>query len=151
MRAIQRVLLWLLVFGLIGTALELALLEHYESGWQLIPFALIASTLVVLNWHARRRTRVARRAVQIAMAALVAGGVAGMALHIRGGFEFQRESDPEATLSTLYWKVMRGKAPPALAPGIMVQFGLLGLIYTSRLFDEVSTDTRSSSPTGGSQ
>jgi hypothetical protein len=30
----------------------------------------------------------------------------------------------------LFVKVVTAKAPPALAPGVMVQLGLLGLVYT---------------------
>jgi len=62
---------------------------------------------------------------------VVTGGV-GVALHMRGGLEFQTESEPDAPRRVLYWKMLRAKAPPALAPGVLIQLGLLGLIYVHR-------------------
>jgi hypothetical protein len=53
-------------------------------------------------------------------------------LHYQGNVEFQMEIDPTQHGSELFWKVMRAKAPPALAPGLMAQLGLLGLIYAFR-------------------
>jgi hypothetical protein len=38
--------------------------------------------------------------------------------------------DPTQSSWTLFTKVMTAHAPPALAPGVMAQLGLLGLIYT---------------------
>ncbi len=40
--------------------------------------------------------------------------------------------DPALSGSALWWKVLRAKAPPALAPGTMVQLGLIGLAYSYR-------------------
>jgi hypothetical protein len=39
------------------------------------------------------------------------------------------EMDADQRRSEMFWKVLRAKSPPALAPGVMVQLGLLGLIY----------------------
>ena len=63
------------------------------------------------------------------MALFVASGFVGVALHFEGNAEFQREIDPSINGLDLFWKVMRAKAPPALAPGAMVELGLLGLVY----------------------
>jgi len=57
-------------------------------------------------------------------------GLAGVALHFDGAAEFQREIDPAIGAWDLVKKVMRAKAPPVLAPGVMLQLGLIGLIYT---------------------
>jgi hypothetical protein len=40
--------------------------------------------------------------------------------------------DPSLSGWPLFVKVVTAKAPPALAPGVMVQLGLLGLVYTYR-------------------
>jgi hypothetical protein len=32
----------------------------------------------------------------------------------------------------LFWQAIRSKTPPALAPGVMIQLGLIGLAYTYR-------------------
>jgi len=49
-----------------------------------------------------------------------------------GNTEFQHEMDPTLEGWTLFVKVMRAKAPPALAPAANIQIGLLGLLYTYR-------------------
>jgi hypothetical protein len=53
-----------------------------------------------------------------------------MVLHFKANIEFQSEVDPSATGWPLWMKAIRAKAPPALAPGVMIQLGLLGLVYT---------------------
>jgi hypothetical protein len=44
-------LLGILVFGLVGTAVELLLLGHDESLTQLVPLVLIATGIAVITWH----------------------------------------------------------------------------------------------------
>jgi hypothetical protein len=66
------------------------------------------------------------------MLVFLAAGAAGLYYHYRANVEFQLESDPSLTGRALLWKVMRAKVPPALAPGVMVQLGLIGLVYTYR-------------------
>jgi len=64
------------------------------------------------------------------MLLLMAAGTAGVWLHYAGGLEFQSDMDPTLSRSRLFWKVLHMQAPPALAPGVLVQLGLLGLIAT---------------------
>jgi hypothetical protein len=52
----------------------------------------------------------------------------GVFLHYRGNVEFELEQSPRATRWALFREAMMG-ATPALAPGVMVQIGLLGLLY----------------------
>jgi len=56
-------------------------------------------------------------------------GFAGVAAHFRGSAEFQLDLNPSMSMWELVEKVMRAKAPPLLAPGMMLQMGLLGLAY----------------------
>jgi hypothetical protein len=46
--------------------------------------------------------------------------------------EFQLEMDPSLQGVNLYRKAILAKTPPALAPGAMIQLGLIGLAYTFR-------------------
>jgi len=62
----------------------------------------------------------------------VAAGAAGVYFHYRANVEFQLESDPSLRGRALVWRVLQAKVPPVLAPGVMIQFGLLGLAYTYR-------------------
>ena len=69
------------------------------------------------------------RGLQIVMALFVVAGFVGVAAHFNGSAEFQLDLDPEIGTWELLEKVMRAKAPPLLAPGMMLQMGLLGLAY----------------------
>jgi hypothetical protein len=55
-----------------------------------------------------------------------------MYLHLQANTEFQLEMDPTLRGWALLKKSIVVKAPPALAPGVMMQLGLIGLAYTFR-------------------
>jgi hypothetical protein len=126
---LRRWVLALLVFGLLGTVTELVLLSHYEQPMQLVPVVLIVIALAVIAWQAMRHNAASLRALQVVMGLFVLAGFAGMVAHFRGSVEFQLELDPDMSNWELLEKVLRAKAPPVLAPGMMLQFGLLGLAY----------------------
>jgi cation transport ATPase len=119
------------VLGLLGTGGELLFLGHIVGAQQLIPVVLMVMSLLVLGWHALDRKSASLRTFQITMTLLVVAGILGTVFHYWANKEFELEGDPSATGMPLFWKVMSGAAP-ALAPGAMVQLGLLGLIYTFR-------------------
>lgn len=129
---LRRLLLALLAFGLTGTGTELLLLGHYEGPWQLVPLGLVALALVSIAAHALGGGAGSLQAMRVVMALLIVAAAAGVALHYRGNLEFQLDMDPTASRWELFKKVVRAKAPPALAPGALAQMGLLGLIYTYR-------------------
>ena len=125
----RRLLLAVLFIGFVGTTVELVLLEHYEDAWQLVPLVLLAAGTIVLIWYAARPGRTSVVVLRTTMSLFVLAGMLGIALHFRANVEFQMELDPGQSRTQLFWKALRAKAPPALAPGVMVQLGLLGLIY----------------------
>ena len=129
--SLRRFLFWVLVLGFAGTETELVLLEHYEDPSQLVPLVLIAVASGALVWHAWRPGAGSRRAIQALMGSFMLAGVIGLALHFRGAAEFQREIDPGIGNWSLVKKVMRSKAPPLLAPGVMLQLGLVGWAYAA--------------------
>ena len=126
----RRWILALLVLSSAGTEVELLLLSHYEDPWQVTPLILIATAIVIAIWIAIRPTAAGIRTLKVLMWAFIAAGGLGVILHFRSGAEFAIETDPTLSHGQLLWKVLRAKAPPALAPGVMVQMGLLGLMYT---------------------
>jgi hypothetical protein len=126
---LRRWILGVLVLGLLGTATELVLLEHYEQPLQFVPLVLIVAAIAVLFWEFRRRDAASRRAVQIVMALFVLAGFVGFVAHFHGSAEYQLELNPDMSNWELLEKVLRAKAPPLLAPGMMLQLGLLGLAY----------------------
>lgn len=131
-QAVRRFLGVILFLGMSGTAVELLLLKHDEDWIQLIPLVLLAAGLVAVIAHVVRPSARTAGAIQVTMAAFVAAGVAGLYFHYRANVEFQLESDPSLAGRALLMKALQAKTPPALAPGVMVQLGLLGLAYTFR-------------------
>lgn len=124
-------LLCILVLGLAGTGTELLLLQHYEDGWQLVPLFLIALALLTLLWHALTRDPASVRAIQAVMALFLVSGIAGVWFHRQANSEFELELDPSLAGLQLFKESMSG-ATPVLAPGTMIELGLIGLVYTYR-------------------
>ncbi len=122
----------ILVFGLIGSGTELLLLRHHEDINQAIPLGLVAAALLALAWHALAASRASVRTLQGVMLLFVLAGFVGVGLHFQSTLEFQREIDPSLSGVQLVMKALRAKAPPALAPGVMIQLGLIGLAFAYR-------------------
>ena len=127
---VRRFLLAILWLGIGGTLAELLLLAHYEETSQWIPIALLAITLPLSGVVAWQPSRGSIRLFQAVMALMIIAGGVGMYLHLHANMEFQLEMDSTLTGFALLRKSMVAKAPPALAPGVMTQLGLIGLAYT---------------------
>lgn len=130
--ALRRVLLVILLLGMAGTTTELLLLRHDEDATQLIPLILLGAGYAVVAWNALTRTRLSLMTLQILMVLFVVSGVLGMVLHYQANVEMSLEVFPELAGGKLLWQVLKAKTPPALAPGVMAQLGLIGLAYTYR-------------------
>ena len=128
---VRRLLLVILLLGLPGTGVELLLMGHTEGFWQLVPLVLIALSLLALGWHGVDRKAASLRVFQATMILFVMSGAAGVLLHYRGNVEFELEMYPTLSGWELLRKALTG-ATPALAPGTMLQLGLVGLTYTYR-------------------
>jgi len=131
-RAMRALLLLILTLGMLGTAADLLLLDHYENVWQVVPLVLIATGLATVAAVTLRSGWLWIAALRIVMVLFLAAGALGILLHYRGNSEFQREMDPSLDGWALVVKVMTAKAPPALAPASMMQLGMIGLLYTYR-------------------
>jgi hypothetical protein len=115
------------LLGAAGLLVELALLEHYASFWQVVPLVVLALGLGTAVAVASRPAPGTIRIFRVAMAVLVITGALGVFLHYDENVSFERELSPDATGLDLVWMALRG-ATPILAPGAFVQLGLLGLI-----------------------
>lgn len=122
---LRRAILGLLLLALAGTGTELLLLEHYEDAWQVVPLVLIGLGLAVTAWRLFG-PGTGLRAFRTVMLLMVASGALGLFLHYRGNVEFELEREPMLGGLALFREAMTG-ATPALAPGAMMLFGLLGL------------------------
>jgi hypothetical protein len=126
---ISTVIFAVLMLGMAGLLAELALIAHYEDATQWIPLALLAAGLAVLVADRALARGWTQLLVQLAMVLVMGAGVLGVYFHFQGSREFQMEMDPQMRATTLVWHVLRAKSPPTLAPGSMVQLGILGLGY----------------------
>ena len=130
-KIIRNLLLLIFVAGLLGVVVELFLLEHFEVYWQFVPLILMCGSLVVLGWFAFKRVSMVLRMFQIVMILFLISGCLGVILHYKVNVEFELEMYPSLSGLELFWKSIKG-AIPFLAPGTMIQLGLLGLVYTFR-------------------
>jgi hypothetical protein len=126
---IRRVILGVLLLGMAGLLAELALIAHYEDAIQWIPLALLGAGLLFLILDLFLARSWTQLLIQLTMVLIVAAGVLGVYFHFNGSREFQLEMDPQMRGTTLMWHVLRAKSPPTLAPGSMMQLGILGLGY----------------------
>ena len=122
---LQRVLLAIWFFGLLGLCTELLLLGHYEDTPQFIPFAVIALGLLAGGWYGLRPGAASLRAFRATLVTLGLTGLAGVVLHYRGNAEFERERDSSIGGPRLVWESLTG-ATPALSPGTLVLFAFIG-------------------------
>lgn len=128
---IRRGLLALLALGCAGLIGELVILEHYEEINQLPPLILLTLTLIAILWHWNDGGRRSLRSLQVVALFLIVSGVIGVYFHLTGNIEATKEFEPDLAGMPFWIDVIRGAAP-SLAPGTMVQFGLLGLLYAYR-------------------
>ena len=129
--SLRQLILALIIIGLLGLEVELALLRHAETRNQLIPHvALVIGLLSAVAVYVRPG-RATLRSFQVLMLIFLVVGALGVYLHLQGNVEFALERDPSLTGTSLIWKALRG-ATPALAPGALAQLGLLGLLYSYR-------------------
>ena len=123
-------LLLIFVLGVIGSAVELLLLGHTEDWRQWVPLALFVLSFPVLLFHAIARRALTFRILQATMLMFVISGGVGCWFHYQAKREFKLETNPALT----GWELIReaivsGTTPPILAPGVMIQLGLIGLAY----------------------
>ena len=130
-KALRGFLLILFLAGILGAGAELLLRGHFEDFWQWVPLILIGLSLIVLGWRVVDRGRVNLRVFQGMMLLFVVSGFVGLWMHYQGNVEFELEMYPTMKGLELFWEALRG-ATPTLAPGTMIQLGLLGLVLTFR-------------------
>jgi hypothetical protein len=130
--SLRRLIGGVLLLGMSGTFVELLLLQHDEDALQLVPLVLLGAGIAAVAWHAWTKSAGSGTAVRILMVLFIAAGLAGVYFHLTANVEFRRETDPSLRGWALVWQALEAKVPPALAPGVMLQLGLIGLAYTYR-------------------
>jgi hypothetical protein len=130
-QALRRFVLAVLVLALVGLGVELLLLEHTDGAWQLVPLGLIGLALLELVWYRLSGSRLSLRVFQMTMGVFVMAGPIGVLQHYSGNAQFELEMTPAIPGFDLFTESLMG-ATPVLAPGTMLQLGLLGLAFTFR-------------------
>jgi hypothetical protein len=125
---LRGILLAVLLLAMVGTGVELLLLEHAETMSQLIPLLALVAGIVSAVGVMVGRTPGTIRILQVVMIAFVVSGGLGVYYHYKGNTEFELETYPTLGGFQLFKQSMMG-AFPALAPGSMAWLGLLGLAY----------------------
>lgn len=129
--SLRQGLLLIYLLGSVGLGAELLLLGHFQEWRQQVPLALLASGLVVAAILVRFDGAGILRLFRIVMLACVLGGIAGFWFHLNGNMEFELEMNSRLTGWALASRTASG-ALPVLAPGALIQLGLIGLLYTYR-------------------
>jgi hypothetical protein len=128
---VRAILLAVLAVGLAGTGTELLLLKHTDGVWQLVPVILIGAALLTAGWVIASPHPAGLRLLRAMMWLFVLSGATGLVLHFRGNLAFEQESDPSIAGAALFRRAVMG-ASPTLAPGAMIQLGLVGLVALFR-------------------
>ena len=126
---LRRGLLLIFVLGTVGLGTELLLLDHFEEWRQQVPLVLLVLGLVLLAIRLFYRGAIILRLFRLTMLAFVLGGIVGLWFHLSSNMEFELEMYPTLSGLKLLSKAVGG-AMPVLAPGALVQLGLIGLLYT---------------------
>jgi len=129
---LRRILAAVLLLGMTGTFVELLLLQHDEDAIQILPLALLGTGVAAVLWRMATGSAASGAAVRGLMLLFLAAGAAGVYFHFTANLEFQRETDPALRGMPLFRQALAAKVPPPLAPGVMLQLGLIGLAYTYR-------------------
>ena len=125
----RRGILLIFVLGAVGLGTELLLLGHFEEWRQQVPLALLALGLVLLAARMLYRGAIILRLFRLTMLVFVLGGMVGLWFHLSANMEFELEMYPTLSGLELLSKALGG-AMPALAPGALIQLGLVGFLYT---------------------
>ncbi|WP_422082485.1 hypothetical protein [Ulvibacterium sp.] len=125
---LKRILLATFVFMMVGTVLELYLLDHYEGAQQLIPILCIGASILTLFILFFRRTNLTMGLFKLILVVTALSGVYGAFLHLRANYEFEQEMKPTVNGWDLFVESLSG-ALPALAPFSMIVLALIGYSY----------------------
>lgn len=113
---------------MVGTVLELYLLNHYESTLQLIPILCIGLALIIMLTLVFNKTKMTENLFKLTLVINALSGFYGAFLHLRANYEFEQEIKPSLDSWNLFTESLSG-ALPVLAPFSMIVFALIGYSY----------------------
>ena len=113
------------ILGVLGTGLELLLLDHTEDYWQVSPLVLLGSSLVIFLLCLLMEGALIWKIFRLVMVLFIVSGFIGFWMHYQTNVEFEKEMYPSLEGIALFAESMKG-ATPSLAPGTMIMLGLVG-------------------------
>lgn len=119
------------ILGSAGLGAELLLLEHFKEWRQQVPLALLVLGLLLLAIHLIYKGPVFLRLFRLTMLAFVLGGIVGVWIHFDANLDFELEMYSKLSGWDLISRSAHG-ALPVLAPGALIQLGLIGFLYAYR-------------------
>lgn len=128
LKAVRPTLALALFFMMIGTAMELFLLDHYEDVQQLIPLLCITASVVMVVLLFFVQTNIIRGLFKLVLLLTALSGIYGTYLHLLANYEFEQEMKPTAAAWHLFTESLSG-ALPSLAPASMIVLALIGYSY----------------------
>ncbi len=131
---LRRFALALAAVGVIGTLLELTLIKHYASKDQVIPYVLLGLSALGLIAVMVRPTALVLRVFQAVMIVTILGSGIGMFEHLKANAHNAGATQDKEAIPTTPSAILAGinGFAPLLAPGVLAQVGLLGLVFTYR-------------------
>jgi len=126
--SLKQVIVVALLFMMMGTTIELYLLDHYEDVQQLIPLLFIGASLLVMLVLFFQKSNLVMVIFKLLMLLTALSGIYGAFLHLSANYEFEQEMKPTAGGWDLFWESLSG-ALPTLAPGSMIVLALIGYSY----------------------
>src|SRR5262245_32341948 len=131
LKAIRSIILAVIVIGLMGTGLELVFVDHFEGTAQWVPIVLICLAFLVLGAYGLVRVAALLRVFQAVMIMFIVSGFAGIAFHFQHDVQHAEKDHPGIQGTELFQSAVAQEAP-LLAPGTMIELGILGLAYVFR-------------------
>mgnify|MGYP005846941923 CR=1 FL=1 len=125
---LKSLLVFTVIFMSLGTLIELFLLSHYEDEWQLLPIILISAALLIFIFLLINPKAWLIIGLKILLWGCALSGALGAYFHIRANLEFEAELHPTQSFTQHLIDSLSG-ALPALAPGSMLVFALIGYIH----------------------
>jgi hypothetical protein len=127
---VRSLVLLAIAVALIVTEAELLFVGHIGSNnGQIIAVVLIGVGLIAVTSHALLRNSASIVLFRLAMYLFLVFGLDGLMTHYHAAENAVLKSQPGLAGFALLRATLGGKIP-LLAPGMLIQIGLLGLVYT---------------------
>jgi len=130
LRGVRLLILAAIAATLIVTEAELLFVRHTGSNnGQVIAVVLVSLGLITVSCHAILRNTSSIVVLRLTMYLFLIFGIDGLFTHYHWAVQSALKSQPTLVGMPLVYATLSGKIP-LLAPGMLIEIGLLGLIYT---------------------